>query len=203
MGLQKVGSAKSIAATDAIFAVASLLAAYGTPFRFAAIGYVLVGIATTLGTLRHGVDEGQFRRMHEVFVGLAGKIGVPLIGLGFAHHGGLLASLRNMVTSGFEMCVLGFLVVGYGVSLGLPAGLSQLYRVVMTVVGVGFAGWWGLRHGSLAVLVGVGMFVAAVLVERQGGRTVGGVLKENWFHLLAAGSFVLLSHPDLLGAVKL
>ncbi|ABZ95256.1 Hypothetical protein LBF_2776 [Leptospira biflexa serovar Patoc strain 'Patoc 1 (Ames)'] len=174
--------------TDLFLSLVSLSVAYrfvgksAIPSRSALYGFAIIGISAGLGAVHflgfHALDD-----IYRFFVGLAGCLGVPLLGLAFFHF-----SFRSISEKTF------FLFIGVLFGLYLVFSYVAPLPIYSTVVG-GIAMAIVLlssiirfpKHANAAILgiVGAVLFILAGLVIGTKGST-GPILNVDIFHVLLA-----------------
>lgn len=182
----------TIAVSDLFMCLCCLYAARQTYSSrgLSSLGFALIAAACFFGVLRFGLNAKLFARYNENLAKIAGRIGLPCIGLGFARG---LAGLQFLPS---DLHLLAVLILGFGISMdwstqkGHP---GEVCTSLSALFGMFLAAYYGILTSRWLALVGVALFLVAGLVitpNRQ--KILGGVRCENWFHYLSGISYLLL-----------
>ena len=181
----------TVAASDAFMCVCCLLAASICPSRVASIGYLLVATACGFGTLRFGLAPDIFRPFNERTAQLAGRVGVPLVGLGF-----LGMTQHRPLLPLDDVSALATLVWLYAISLSLSEGTGELYTTIIGVLAMVCVVAFGAAVGPTAIFAytGVGLFAfGGLAIGSDREKCIAGIRRENLFHYCLGVSLLLMA----------
>lgn len=186
----------TIAASDLFMGCCCIAAAVKTfpSMEVAALGFCMIAAACFFGVLRFGINAKLFAPYNETLAKIAGRVGIPCIGLGFARGLPGLAALPS------EAAVLTLLIVGLGISLNWSSEKGKpgdLYTTVLASLGMLLAAYYGVSRSRWLVVFGVVLFlVAGLVVTPNRFKLIGNVRCENWFHYLSGLSYLLLAYGN-------
>ena len=188
----------TVAASDAFMAACCFYTArtaWAAGVSTSALGALSVGTACSAGVLRFGIAPEMFRAYNENFAMFAGRVGIPLLGLGFGRASPAVSSL---LPSG-DLVVLFALASGFVLSLAWSNdGAGELYTTMMGVLGMAciLSSSW---PADLPGVVGVLLFVAGGLaIGADRDRYIWGIRRENLFHYVLGTSIALFSSTSVL-----
>lgn len=169
-------------------ASATLLRVGGRSRTLGGMGFGLVGFAAALGTLRFGFFP-SIEPAHTAFSRVAGLVGVPLIGVGFATSALSSDALRKTVgISCLVALPLGAMALGW-----LPLyrlGVGGLAMVVSIAISARHLS--SDRRVGFAGISGAGLVMLAGLVIGTDGELMG-FQRIDWFHYVLATANALLA----------
>jgi hypothetical protein len=184
----------TIAVSDAFMGACCVYSALMAPLpRVSALGFGSVGAACFAGVLRFGLAPEVFRPLNEKLAAFAGRVGIPLIGLGFVGASASSAARAALPLSDVE--ALFALAVLCAASQCWPAPAQELYTTVVSGAGLTGVAHWGHHAGNDPLaLGGVALFLL-------GGLAIGperdiytlGVRNENLFHYVCGGALLMMA----------
>jgi hypothetical protein len=140
--------------------------------------------------LRFGFNPEFFRPFNENLAHLAGRVGIPLIGLGFLN---LFPESRALIPLSEDLGILFVLSLLYGISLALERGVGELYTTIAGVCSMGAILKYGITNSNNSAMLGVFLFVVGGIVigpERE--KYLMGVRRENLFHYTLGTALLLI-----------
>ena len=159
-----------------------------------ALGALSVGSACSAGVLRFGIAPEVFRPYNENLAMFAGRVGIPLLGLGFRRNAPAVSSLLPS-----DDLVLFTLALGFALSLAWSnEGGGELYTTLMGVLCMTciLSSSW---PADLPDVMGVLLFVVGGLaIGADRDRYLWGVRRENLFHYMLGTSIALFSSTTVL-----
>jgi len=183
----------TVAISDGVMAVATWTAS-NESFRKGrtdvAFGLGIVALASTAGALRFGFAPKVFAGLNNVLAAYAGRVGMPLVCVGFAASRG---ALPDILPSSFPFTILLVLVLAAFFSRTyFSFNLQELYTTIVNVVALNLLLYAEeyLRNPMAVVAVLLYVF-AGLLVGSDRHRYILGVRRENIFHYLLAISMLL------------
>ncbi len=179
----------TIAVSDAFMASCCLFAAITCPLHMSQLGFALVGSACTAGVLRFGFYPETFRSSNENLAAMAGRVGIPLIGLGFLN---LSPEFRSQLPLG-DLDVLFVLCLAFCITLAWSKAAAELYTTAAGVVSMGAILAYGINSGNTFARAGVILFiVGGIVIGPERERLMFGVRCENLFHYCLGTALVLI-----------
>jgi hypothetical protein len=146
--------------------------------QVSALGFASLGSACTAGVLRFGIHPEKFRPLHEALAKFAGRVGIPLIGLGFLK----LLKQRSALPLN-DMDSLFVLCLSCCASLGLPHDAGELYTVVAGMFSMGCVLKYGMSVSNNSAIAGVLLFVfGGAIIGGDQEKCIMGVRCANLFH---------------------
>mmetsp|Transcript_59664 Transcript_59664/g.129732 ORF Transcript_59664/g.129732 Transcript_59664/m.129732 type:complete len:207 (-) Transcript_59664:32-652(-) len=190
----------TVAVSDAFMASCAAfagLSAWRGGTVVSALGFWGVAAACCAGVLRFGFSPDQFRPFNENLAAHAGRVSIPLIGLGVAHKVPALAPyLEDQI-----VCV-GVLSIAFAASLGLNHPNTELYTTIISAAGILTVIAHSYTSDCLHGVVGGVLFVVGGLaIGADRHRSLMGVRRENLFHYCLGSAFVLMSRAPGLNAL--
>eukprot|EP01062_Namystynia_karyoxenos_P060231 TRINITY_DN51765_c0_g1_i1.p1 TRINITY_DN51765_c0_g1~~TRINITY_DN51765_c0_g1_i1.p1 ORF type:complete len:230 (+),score=56.75 TRINITY_DN51765_c0_g1_i1:85-774(+) len=204
-----LGRYLTIAVSDCFMAACCLWAASKCwhVSKEAAVGFAIVGAASSVGTLRFSVlNKKPVATLNRLLAEVGGMVGIPLIGLGFLSrmpHGPSAA--RHQLTEVQDMYLtnpiafIAPLAVACMLMMAVFRTLAKDYTTVISLIAMSLVYFRTLtRHrGSDKIKVAycaIALFViGGALVGPHRHQYLLGVRKENIFHYLLGSSMVLFA----------
>ncbi len=147
--------------------------------RAALYAFSFVGISAGLGSL-HFLGVNAIDPVYKFTIGLAGCVGVPLLGVSFFHFGIRPLSDKLFFFKFFGM-LIAFLCFTYIYPFPLYATIASGLAMVIVIV-VSILKFSRERNGAILGLVGAVLFVLAGLVIGTSGSR-GPILNVDLFHV--------------------
>lgn len=175
-------------ASDLVLSLVSFFLAYqfksasSIPYRALLYGFSIIAISAGLGSV-HFLGVHVLDPIYRFFVGLAGCVGVPLLGVAFYHIGIKPLSERFFFIKMISMFV-GFLVFVYVYPIALYSTVVSGIAMAIVII-VGIMRWKRNNTSSILAICGAVLFILAGLVIGTHGKT-GFFLNVDIFHILLA-----------------
>ncbi len=158
--------------TDALLAIACVLAALRARSGAGAVGLGLVGLTAAAGAARFLVLE-ELRPAHLALVAISSALGLPLVGLGAARAAGWIGPRGVLAGVGLGAAAL---TAGALLGSGLPGTAAAAVGMVAAAVA-------GARARRPAGPIGAALVVVGGLAV-AGEGTFGPLSRTAWFHLV-------------------
>jgi hypothetical protein len=154
-------------------------------------------VACSFGVLRFGFLPETFRPFNECFAALTGRVGIPLIGLGFLnvteHHRALLPV--------DDMHVLFALILVYCFTLPLSHKVGELITTLLGAASMGVIAQFGAAFNNQLAIAGVVLFIGGGLaIGADRNRCLFGVRRENLFHYTLGTALFLICRASIASA---
>jgi hypothetical protein len=190
----------SVAASDFFCSVSHAYASFmliSYPgLKLAGLGFLLVSLASFVGTLRFGFTE-DLAGLNGDFANLAGFVGLPCVGCSVLIHGGFTPPFGN------EELIMMFVVL-YSLSHSLSTRTKDLGTILLNILCFVLPLCYdSYVNGNINEFIGLFLFViGAVFVGPEREKFLCGVRCENWFHYFIGVSAVIISR-ELSQATRL
>ncbi len=173
----------TIAISDAFNALGHLIAAsiaYEREYYVAAMGFLTVVVAATVGVLRFGFNELKYAQANGDLADISGFIGLPCVGISFLTF---IPALNFNVNPGVIAVLLTIIEAG---SRSFPPQLRELAKILVNVcffvLPVLIASILEKNWGTFLSIV---LFVVAGLVVKpERHQYLFGIRRENIFHYM-------------------
>jgi hypothetical protein len=167
--------------------------------KHAAVGFGLVAIAATIGTLRFMGFQKTFAKANANLADLAAFVGLPMVGMDYmmmtTKFMGSDWPLLNYLQHDFLLCVIALLVFWrFSEGVFSASATTNLVTVLNLAVFVLPIVNHGISTGDQETLIAIGLFAfAGVFVGSDRKRCLLGVRRENWFHYMIGASSAMLA----------
>jgi hypothetical protein len=189
----------TIAVSDAFMASACWFAAMTCSLHISQLGFAIVGSACTAGVLRFGFYPEIFRPFNENLAAMAGRVGIPLIGLGFLN---LSPEFRSQLPLS-DLDILFVLCLAFCITMAWSKTAAELYTTAAGVVSMGAILAYGMNTGNTLARAGVILFiVGGVVIGPERDNLMLGVRRENLFHYCLGTALVLICKAAPLSAAS-
>ena len=183
----------TVAVSDSFMAACALYSAYTCPLPISRLGFLCTGVACSFGVLRFGFFPETFRPFNECFAALTGRVGIPLIGLGFLN----LTEHRALLPVN-DMQVLFALMLMYCFTLPLSHKAGELITTLLGAASMGVIAQFGSAAGNQQAIAGVVLFIGGGLViGADRNRCLFGVRRENLFHYTLGTALFLICQASI------
>ena len=169
----------SIAISDAVNAAGHALAAHmlWSSERLAALGFLIVALAASVGVLRFGFDERTFTQANSDLAELSAFVGLPLVGAAFAQRSGL-------VGRGGDASIVVGCVITCVLARSLARGTKELAKILLNLVlflmPVAYHSYTSNDKRTGAAIAAFA--VAGIVIGSDHDRLLFGVRRVNIFH---------------------
>mmetsp|Transcript_35687 Transcript_35687/g.72740 ORF Transcript_35687/g.72740 Transcript_35687/m.72740 type:complete len:201 (-) Transcript_35687:308-910(-) len=175
----------TVALSDAFNTIAHVAAAHMAYAAFpqlpAFLGFAIVSVATGVGTLRFGFSESLFAKANGDLAHLSAFLGLPLVGVTFAHAG----ELWKLTPSTFMVvCVCGS--VFSDIARSFSEKTKELVKKIINLAAfIGPIACICYDRGDTTLALAAILFVVAgVVVGSDHHSTILGVRRVNIFHYM-------------------
>lgn len=153
--------------------------------EFIGLGFLLVAVASFIGTLRFGFSEKAFATANNRMASVAALVGLPAIGI--ANIERLLYSSNNLESSSnFQSATTLIALVIFQVCINsifteaVKEAVTVLINLGLFVLPTLYDGY--LRNSSVEIMSVVLFLVGAVVIGTDREKCFLGMRCENWFH---------------------